>query len=152
MPELTETVDVEAAPERVWAALTDWARQGEWMLATDVRPVEGRAQEVGGRIAARTGVPVPGGRHLGVVDPMLITRWDPPLRVEVRHTGRVVRGTGVFEIRPRGAVSTFAWTERLDLPLGGIGRAGWPLVRPAMRTGVRLSLRRFAAFAARYPG
>ena len=152
MPELTETVDVDAPPERVWAALTDWARQGEWMLATDVRPVGGPAQEVGGRVEARTGVPVPGGRHLGVLDPMLITRWEPPLRVEVRHTGRVVRGTGVFEIRPRGAVSTFAWTERLDLPLGALGRIGWPLVRPAMRAGVRLSLRRFAAFAERYPG
>jgi len=152
MAELTETIDVDAPPERVWAALTDWARQGEWMLATDVRPVGGAAQEVGGRIEARTGVPVPGGRHVGVLDSMLITRWDPPLRVEVRHTGRVVRGTGVFEIRPRGAVSTFAWTERLDLPLGALGRAGWPLVRPAMRAGVRLSLRRFARFAEGYPG
>jgi hypothetical protein len=83
---------------------------------------------------------------------MLITRWDPPTRVDVRHTGRVVRGSGVFEVRPRGAGCTFAWTERLDLPLGALGRAGWPLIRPAMRAGVRLSLRRFAAFAARYPG
>ena len=152
MPEITETVEVDAPPERVWAALTDWARQGEWMLATDVRPVGGPAQELGGRIEARTGLPVPGGRHAGVLDPMLITRWEPPVRVDVRHTGRVVRGSGVFEVRPRGAGSTFLWTERLDLPLGALGRAGWPLVRPAMRAGLRLSLRRFAAFAARYPG
>ena len=152
MPELTETVHVEAPPERVWAALTDWARQGEWMLATDVRPVGGPAQGVGGRIEARTGVPVLRGRRAGVLDPMLITRWERPLRVEVRHTGRVVRGTGVFEIRPRAAGATFLWTERLDLPLGALGRAGWPLVRPAMRAGVRSSLRRFAAFAARHPG
>ena len=156
MPELTETVDIEAPPEQVWAALTDWARQGEWMLATDVRPVGGPAQQVGGRIEARTGVRVPGGRRVGVLDPMLITRWEPPLRVEVRHTGRVLRGTGVFEIRPRGpassSASTFVWTERLDLPLGALGRTGWPLVRPAMRAGIRRSLRGFAAFAARYPG
>jgi carbon monoxide dehydrogenase subunit G len=152
MPELTETIDVDAPPERVWAALTDWVRQGEWMLATDVRTVDGTAQEVGGRLAARTGVPVPGGRRLGVLDTMLITRWEPPRRVDVRHTGRVVRGTGVFEVRPRGELSTFVWTEVLDLPLGGLGRLGWPVVRPAMRAGVRLSLRRFAEFARTHEG
>ena len=37
MPDLVERIDVDAPPERVWAALTDWERQGEWMLATDVR-------------------------------------------------------------------------------------------------------------------
>jgi hypothetical protein len=151
MPEVTETVDVDASPEQVWAALTDWARQGEWMLATDVRPV-GPAHEVGGRIEARTGLPLPGGRHVGVLDPMVITRWEPPLRADVRHTGRVVRGTGVFEVRPRGAGSTFLWTEQLDLPLGALGRAAWPLVRPATRAGMRLSLRRFVDFALRFPG
>jgi uncharacterized protein YndB with AHSA1/START domain len=152
MPELVETVAVDAPPERVWAALTDWVRQGEWMIATDVQTVDGPAQEVGGRLAARTGVPLPGGRHLGVLDTMLITRWEPPHRVDVRHTGRVVRGTGVFEVRPRPGGSTFVWREVLDLPLGALGRAGWPLARPAMRAGVRLSLRRFAAFARAHPG
>jgi carbon monoxide dehydrogenase subunit G len=151
MPELTETVDVDAPAEQVWTALTDWRSQGEWMLGTDVRTVDGEAQGVGGRLAARTGVPLPGGRHLGVLDTMLVTRWEPPTRVDVRHTGRIVRGTGVFEIVPRGERSTFVWTEQLDLPLGALGRLGWPLVRPAMRAGVRLSLRRFAAFAARRP-
>jgi hypothetical protein len=151
MPEVTETVDVEAPPEQVWAALTDWARQGEWMVATDVRPV-GPAHQVGGRIEARTGLPLPGGRRVGVLDPMVITRWEPPTRAEVRHTGRVVRGTGVFEVRPRSAGSTFLWTERLDLPLGDLGRSAWPLVRPATRAGMRLSLRRFADFARRFPG
>ena len=149
-PVLTETVDVDAPPERVWAALVDWNRQGEWMLATDVRTVGGPAQGVGGRLAARTGVPLPGGRHLGVLDTMEITGWDPPRRIDVRHTGRVVRGSGIFEVRPRGAGSTFVWSEVLDLPLGAVGRWGWPLVRPAMRAGVRLSLRRFGTFARDY--
>jgi uncharacterized protein YndB with AHSA1/START domain len=153
MPELTETVDVDAPPERVWAALTDWVHQGEWMLATDVRTVDGDAQGLGGRLAARTGVPLPRGRRAGVLDTMVITRWEPPRRVDVRHTGRVVRGSGVFEVRPRdGGGSTFLWSEVLDLPLGALGRRGWPLVRPAMRAGVRLSLRRFAAFARDHRG
>ena len=147
MPELSESVDVDAPPERVWAALTDWIRQGEWILATDVRPVVGPARGVGGRLVAVTGLPLPGGKRLGVVDTMEITRWEPPTRVDVVHTGRVVRGPGTFEIRPRGEGSTFVWSEQLELPLGAVGRLGWPLVEPVIRAGYRLSLRRFAAFA-----
>jgi polyketide cyclase/dehydrase/lipid transport protein len=87
-----------------------------------------------------------------VLDTMLITAWEFPRRVDVRHTGRVVRGTGTFQVRPRaGGGSTFVWTEGLDLPLGALGRAGWPLVRPVMAAGVRFSLRRFAAFAEQHP-
>jgi uncharacterized protein YndB with AHSA1/START domain len=157
MPELTLSVGVAAPAEQAWAALVDWERQGEWMLLTDVATVDGDgqvpgAQGVGGRLAARTGVPLPGGRRLGVLDTMLITRWEAPRRVDVRHLGRVVRGTGTFEVVPRGeSASTFVWTESLDLPLGRLGRLGWPLVRPAMAAGVRLSLKRFAAYAAAHP-
>jgi uncharacterized protein YndB with AHSA1/START domain len=157
MPELVETVEVAAPAEQVFAALVDWDRQGEWMLLTDVRAEDGDgqvpgAQGVGGRIAARTGVRLPGGRRVGVLDPMLVTRWEAPRRVDVRHLGRVVRGTGTFEVRPRGeSASTFVWTESLDLPLGRLGALGWPLVRPAMVAGVRYSLKRFAAYAAAHP-
>ncbi|MGY1723253.1 SRPBCC family protein [Blastococcus sp. SYSU DS0533] len=147
MPELVERVEVAAPPERVWAALTDWTRQGEWMLATDVETVGGPAQGVGGRLAARTGLPVPGRPRLGFLDTMVITAWDPPRRVEVLHTGRLVRGPGIFEIEPRGEQSTFVWIERLDLPLGVVGRVGWVVVRPFALLGIRWSLRRFAAFA-----
>jgi carbon monoxide dehydrogenase subunit G len=157
VPELVEQVDVDAPPEQVWAALVDWDRQGEWMLLTDVHTVDGDGQGVGGRLAAVTGLRLPGGllrgRRLGVLDTMLITDWEFPRRVDVRHTGRVVRGTGSFEVRPRGnGGSTFVWTEGLDLPLGVLGRAGWPLVRPLMAAGVRFSLRRFAGFAQRSRG
>jgi carbon monoxide dehydrogenase subunit G len=151
MRELTERIDVEAPPEQVWAALTDWTRQGEWMLATDVETVDGPAQGVKGRLAARTGLKLPGRRrHVGVLDTMVITDWEPPRRVVVQHTGRVVRGPGIFEVQPRGEGSTFVWTEQLWLPLGYLGVAGWPLAKPFVALGVRLSLRRFAAFAQTY--
>lgn len=153
MPELILTVDVDAPAERVFAAVVDWGRQGEWMLGTDVQAVGGPAQGVGGRLAARTGIPLPGGRHLGVLDTMVITGWEAGRKVDVRHTGRVVRGTGTFEVVPRGeGSSTFVWSEQLDLPLGALGRLGWPLVRPAFVAGVRLSLKRFAAFARDHRG
>jgi hypothetical protein len=151
MPELVERIDVDAPPERVWAVLTDWVGQGKWMLATDVETVGGPAVGVGGRLAARTGLPLPGGRHLGLLDTMVITKWDPLRLVEVQHTGRLIRGPGIFEIEPRGNASTFVWTERFYLGWGVLGRvaeAGWVLVRPLVAFGIRLSLKRFARVAA----
>jgi hypothetical protein len=148
MSDLVERIDVDAPPERVWAVLTDWEAQGAWMLATDVRTVGGPAQGVRGRLVARTGLPLPGGRHLGLKDTMVITKWDPPRLVEVQHTGRIVRGPGIFEIEPRGAGSTFVWTERMYPPFGYLGELGWKLSRPLVAWGVRRSLRRFAAVAA----
>jgi hypothetical protein len=130
-------VVVDAPPEVVWAAVTDWERQSEWMLGTTVRATDQGGVGVGGGIEAFTGA----GR-LGFLDTMVITDWDPPRLCVVEHTGRVVRGQGIFEVvpLPRGR-SRFVWIEDLDLPLGAVGRAGWPLVRPAFAAGVRSSLR-----------
>ncbi|WP_409332693.1 SRPBCC family protein [Trujillonella humicola] len=153
MRELTERIDVDAPPERVWAALVDWTRQGEWMLATDVEVVGEQAEGVKTRLAARTGLKLPGRRrHVGVLDTMVVTEWDPPRRVVVQHTGRIIRGPGIFAVERRGEHATFVWTEQLWLPFGWLGVAGWPLARPFVVLGVRLSLRRFAAFARTYPG
>lgn len=141
MKHLRLEIPVDAPPARVFAAMTDWRGQGEWMLGTDVRPVFGDGTGVGGRLEAWTGV----GR-VGFLDTMVITEWEPPTRVVVRHTGRVVRGIGIMEVleTPAGT-STFVWAEELELPLGALGRIGWPLVRPAFAAGVRASLRKFAA-------
>ncbi len=137
---LVLTVDVDAPVEQTWAGATDWAGQGEWMLGTRVRPTVQGGQGVGGGIEAFTGV-----GPLGFLDRMEITLWEPPHRCHVRHLGRVVRGTGAFEVEPLAAGrSRFVWREDLDLPLGVLGRLGWPLVRPAFAYGVQVSLRRFA--------
>lgn len=137
------SVEVDAPVERTWAAATDWSRQGEWMLGTQVT---GEGTGAGGELAAFTGV----GRF-GFLDTMTITAWDPPRYCEVEHTGAVVRGTGVFAVRPLGGGrSAFDWREDLDLPLGVLGRLGWPLARPLFVAGVRRSLDRFAAWAATY--
>ena len=140
-------VVVDAPAAVVWEAVTDWPRQSDWMLGTTVRATTGDGVGVGGALEAFTGV----GR-LGFLDTMVITEWDPPRRCVVLHTGRVVRGDGVFEVveLPDGR-SRFVWSEVLDLPLGRLGRLGWPLVKPAMVAGVRYSLRRLAADLAASP-
>jgi Polyketide cyclase / dehydrase and lipid transport len=146
MAELRVTVDVAAPVDQVWAAVTDWHRQGEWMLGTTVTVTDGDGESVGARLRAVTGK-----GPLSFADPMVITEWDPPRRCVVQHLGRVVRGGGVFEVRARPGGAELIWTELLDLPLGPLGRLGWPLVRPAFRWGVTHSLNRFARWAERYP-
>ena len=138
MAELVLMQEVAAPAEQVFAVLTDWSVHDRWMLFTHA---EGDRVE-GGEIRAFTGV----GR-LGFLDTMEITAWEPPHRCDVRHTGRLVRGTGSFEVRAAGDTSVFVWSEDLELPLGALGRAGWPLVRPLFLLGLRRSLDRFARWA-----
>jgi hypothetical protein len=133
-------VVIDAPPEAVWSAVTDWPRQSEWMLGTVVRSTDLDGVGVGGGLEAFTGV----GR-LGVLDTMVITEWDPPRRCVVLHTGKVVKGLGIFEVVALpGGRSRFVWAEELDLPLGVLGKAGWPIVRPGFAWGVGRSLQKLA--------
>jgi uncharacterized protein YndB with AHSA1/START domain len=144
--DLVLSVDVAAPAGTTWLALTDWTRQGEWMLGTSVRVVEGNGRSVGSKIAAFTGV-----AGIGFTDTMEITAWEPPLRCTVRHLGSVVQGTGVFQVVAKGgARCTFVWAEHLKLPFGLAGQLAWPVLRPAFALGVRHSLRQFARFAEDY--
>src|SRR4051812_26751636 len=144
MAEIVVSVDVDAPPETVWAAAIDWERQGDWILATRVWPTGQDGRGVGGRVSAWTGI-----GPVGFLDTMEITVWRPPYRCEVRHTGRVVRGVGAFEVEPLpGGRARFVWSEWLRLPLGLLGQVGFELVRPFVVIGVRSSLRRFARQAA----
>lgn len=146
MPDVAVSVEVDAAPEQVWAALIDWERQGEWILATTVVQKSETGVGLGTEIEALTGI----GR-LGVRDVMRVSEWDPPRRCTMQHTGRLIRGRGIFEVTPRPAGSTFTWTEDLALPFGALGRAGWPLVKRLTRLGLERSVQRFARFAEAYP-
>lgn len=136
---LVLSVDVDAPVEQTWHGATLWDRQGEWMLGTAVRATAQGGQGVGGGLEAFTGK----GR-LGFLDTMEITVWDPPHRCEVLHTGRVVKGLGIFVVEARSHDrSRFLWQESLDLPLGVLGRIGWPLVKPFFAAGVQASLNKF---------
>jgi Polyketide cyclase / dehydrase and lipid transport len=142
--ELSVPVEVDAPAAVVWAYATDWERQGEWMLGTRVR-VTGGSGGVGTTLRAVTGV----GR-LGVVDTMEVVEFTPPSggrsgRAAVHHTGRVIRGDGVFEVVALGPQRCrFTFTELLDLPGGVLGRVAWRLGSPVVRLGFVASLRRMA--------
>lgn len=142
--QLSLEVEVQAPPEAVWAAATDWPRQGEWMLGTSVHVIRGDGG-AGSELAAFTGV-----RGVGFLDTMEIVELRPPLCCRVRHSGALISGEGGFRVISRGDGdrSTFVWWEDLSLPSG----AGplWPLARPGFRWGLRRSLDRFAGFVLRH--
>jgi hypothetical protein len=139
--ELTIPVDVDAPADLVWHTVTDWPGQSEWVIGTRVE-VEGggEGRHLGARLRAFTGV-----GPLGFLDTMEIVEWDPPRCCLVRHTGKVVRGDGVFRVVPNGPErARFLWTELVDLPLGAAGVLGWRVAAPAVRWGIARSLRTMA--------
>jgi hypothetical protein len=129
-------VTVAAEPAATWRAAVDWSRQHEWIWATRVSGGHGRGAEVTGW----TGI-----GPVGFTDPMVITEWDPPRRCVLKHTGAVVRGTGIFEVAPHGPGSQFQWTEQLQLPVPpAVGRLAGLVITPIAEWALRSSLRRFA--------
>ena len=135
---LEERVAVAAPPEAVFAAVADWEGQSAWVAFTTVT-ADGGPHRVGERLLAVTKV-----AGVGFSDPMEVTRWEPPRRVDVRHHGRVLRGTGTFLVEPAPGGAWFVWSEDLDLPLGAAGRFGFAVVGPLFRRMLRRSLRRLA--------
>lgn len=132
-------VTINAPVDVVFEAFSQWERQGQWMLGTRVEVRSGDGRSVGSELAAWSGA-----GPAGFWDTMTITRWEPPYRVDVDHTGSVVKGTGTMEvIALPGGRSRFVWAEDLELPWGAIGRLGWPVARPAFLAGVRRSLQQF---------
>jgi carbon monoxide dehydrogenase subunit G len=135
---LEERVAVAAPPEAVFAAVADWEGQSAWVAFTTVT-AGGGSHRVGERLLAVTKV-----AGVGFSDPMEVTRWEPPRRIDVRHHGRVLRGTGTFLVEPAPGGAWFVWSEDLDLPFGVAGRLGFAVVGPAFRLMLRRSLRRLA--------
>jgi hypothetical protein len=147
---LREEIDIAAPADVVWRYVMDWERQGEWVPLTRAEPL-GRGSGTGAQVRAWTGL-----GPVGFWDTMTITGWvtsaDGSGSCEVLHTGRVVRGEGVFTVVARGPEgSTFVWSERLDVPAGRVGAALWKLTQPALLAGVRRSLRALAARAEAEP-
>lgn len=143
MAEVVRSIDIDASPEAVWAAVTDWERHGRWMLFTSVERLAQGGEGVGGRISAVTGF----GR-IGVRDPMTITVWRPPYRCENRHDGRLVRGVGAFDVEPLpGGRSRFTWSEWLELPFGAVGEVAFLIGRPFFTGFLAICLWRLARWA-----
>lgn len=132
-----------AAPAlKVWDAIADWQGQSNWMLQTKVFLTSRESAGVGVTIEAFTG-PLyrfyPRFAWCGVLDLMRVTKWEPPVRCDVIHYGKIIKGTGSFEVEAVGAQSAiFHWSEEIEAP-----RLVFLLVKPFILAGVKISLARF---------
>lgn len=123
---------IDAPIQSVWESLADWESQGEWMLQTTVEVTSEIREGVGTTIAAFTGI-----GKLGVMDHMQVTKWLPPNICDVLHTGKVIKGTGRFELIAIDLSRTrFNWSEEILAP-----RALFLLIAPGLYAGVWISLR-----------
>jgi hypothetical protein len=128
------TLIIKAPIEKVWQALAQWESQGDWMLLTKVEVTSQIREGVGTSIAAFTGI-----GKLGLMDHMTVTAWHPPNICDVVHTGRIIKGTGRFELTQIDAFTTqFDWSEEIQTP-----RAIFLLIAPGLYAGVRISLMAF---------
>jgi len=134
---------IDAPIEKVWEALADWESQGDWMLQTTVEVTSDIREGVGTSIAAFTGplhMFYPRLKSLGFLDLMVVTQWQPPHRCDVDHVGKVLKGSGSFQLSEINSSSTrFDWSETIVAP-----KAIFLLVAPFLYVGVRISLARFA--------
>lgn len=137
---------VFAPPGVVWAVLTDWERQADWMVdALDVEVTSPHREGTGVTIVCPTNV-------LGVTvqDEMRVTEWVEGQRLRVEHLGDVITGSGTFVLEPTPVGTRIIWHEEIDPPLGVVGELGARLVvRPYVRYLFGRSLDNLKAIAER---
>jgi hypothetical protein len=137
------TLALPCNAKRAWDEITDWNNQGKWMLQTSVWLTSEIESGPGTEIAAITGPfhkLFPRLKFLGVLDTMVVTNWKPPFVCDVLHTGKIIKGTGRFEVVAINEQnSQFNWSEIIWAP-----RAIFLILKPALYVGVWISLRRFA--------
>jgi hypothetical protein len=134
---------INAPAEKVWSSIADWESQGEWMLQTTVKRTSEISEGVGVRIEAFTG-PLyrlyPRFKFLGLLDLMEVTTWEPPHRCDVVHYGKILKGSGTFEVVALDSNhTTFHWSEEVIAP-----HLLFIVVKPFLWLGVKISLSRFA--------
>ena len=145
LSELEINVEIDKPIEVVWEAIVDWPSQSNWMLQTKVwseldhnRSIKNGTDVL---IFAFTGLfpKLYPKIKIGFLDIMEITKFKPPVLCEVNHIGRIIRGSGKFELSKLKSGTNFKWQENLIAPAILL-----VVMKPALLLGVWLSLRRFA--------
>lgn len=145
--------ELDGPPELVWRLLTDWERQGDWMLeAKDFDVISAHREGVG--VEALATVTIGG---ISTRDRIRVDTWDPPRRLGILHLGWV-GGRGDLRLRPLAEARTrLDWREELDPPWGLLGEIGLRLFKPLLVRTFRRDLDVLASLvrearAGRYPG
>lgn len=123
--------------EQVWERVSDLAGHADGVPLTSATADPGEPK-LGWRFVARTGL----GR-LGFDDPMVITAWDPPRRLRVEKTGRVLTGWADISLSslPQGGTRV-TWQEEVVPAQARIARRVRPIFDAAGRVVFGRALRR----------
>ena len=139
-----ETSEVaEAPPEVVWALITDWERQDDWMLeASDFTVTSEQREGVG--VEAEATIRIGG---IKTRDRVTVSGWEPNKRLAIDHRGWVTgHGEILLTPLPRGRTH-ISWREELEPPLGLAGALGMTGFVPVMKRIFRRDLRVLATLA-----
>lgn len=119
---------IAAPPERVWTAIEDISSHVRWMDdAVAIRFTSQARSGVGASFECDTKV-----GPFRLTDRMVVTEWDPPRALGIRHAG-VVTGAGRFVLSPIVDGTSFAWEEELRFPAWAGGRFGGAAAVPILR-------------------
>ena len=129
-------VTINATVNKVWRALVEWEKQGDWMALTRVSASDNGADDsgIGTTIEAFTGV-----GPFGVLDKMKVISWEPPHFCRVDHYEKVIKGIGEFRLVDLGDKTRFDWYEEIKAPALIL-----LLIKPFILLTVNFSLRKFA--------
>lgn len=125
--EMSATIPRE--PSVVWRLVTDWERQGDWMLeASDFVVTSPHREGLG--VEAEATIKIAGIRTR---DRIRVVGWEPGHRLAIEHLGWV-SGYGEIYLTPSGpGRSHVFWREELHPPLGILGAIGLTLFKPLMK-------------------
>ena len=136
---------IPAPPDAVWELLTDWERQGDWMLeASDFVVTSPHREGIG--VEAEATIRIGG---IKTRDKIQVVGWEPNHRLAIRHLGWVT-GLGEIFLTPSGpGRSHVFWREELYPPWGVAGAIGLTIFKPIMRRIFERDVRELRGLAAR---
>jgi hypothetical protein len=133
---------MDGPPDVVWSLITDWERQGDWMLeATDFVVTSEQREGIG--VEAEATIRIAGIKTRDVVR---VVGWEPSKRLEIEHRGWV-SGHGEIHLTSLGNDRTYIfWREEfLVRQLGALGSLGLMSFRPLMKRIFARDLKMLAA-------
>jgi uncharacterized protein YndB with AHSA1/START domain len=123
MAPIVSTIEVERAPEEVFAYVTDPSTMPEWQAGVARGHMDGPMTHVGSRCTTVRRI---GGREREVVTE--ITEYDPPHRWADRGISGPIRAIVAVTVEPLADRSRSRLTIDVDFTGHGIGRLLVPLV------------------------
>ena len=128
MASIQISTHINASPQVLWEELRHIDRHVNWMHdAASITFLSPTSEGIGTQFACLTKV-----APFKTTDIMTITQWVDERTMGVEHVG-LVKGTGTFQIAPKGEGSTITWEESLTFPWWMLGAFGSLFASPILK-------------------